>query len=261
MKKKIILYSILCLGAIMGCSKGLEVPEKMDKSANLRAVGVSANDILANTNFDKLWIEIAYVKGFRPSTTSISNFVNYLKARTFKEDIKITYKELISPGKDTLELEEIHELEMENRTAYNNGRTLAIYIYFADAPSDDDKEEGLVTLGAVYRNTSMVIYEATIKNLASKSNSIKVTDVETATLQHEFGHLFGLVDLGTDPVNDHEDDEVENHCDVDGCLMKSEIQFGGSMMKTLKSNAFKGLAAVPTLDAECILDLQSNGGR
>ena len=63
--------------------------------------------------------------------------------------------------KNDLSLQEIADLESENRTEYNDGETLAIYIYFADAPSDsDDEDEGIVTLGAVYRNTSMVIHES-----------------------------------------------------------------------------------------------------
>ncbi|WP_420604312.1 hypothetical protein [Flagellimonas sp.] len=288
MKKKIILYSLFCLGIIISCSKDSDdtPPTKnVDKSANLLATGASANDILSNTNFDDLLIEIAYVTGFRPTTTSISDLENYLRQRTFKQNIDFIYKELESPNEETLVVDEIDDLEQENRTAYNDGKTLAFYIYFADAPSDgDDVDEGLVTLGAVYRNTSMVIYESTVRELASRSNTISIADVESATMQHEFGHLFGLVNLGTTPVNDHEDSEAENHCNITGCLMRAELQFGGptnksskvtsksglhsacdlsgmGMMKLLQQQASRGLPVVPALDSECILDLQSNGGK
>ncbi len=265
MKKKIAIYSLFCLGIILGCSKDSENPpnpQNVDKTANLQATGSSANDILSNTNFDKLLIEIDYVDGFQPTGQTVANFEDYLRERTFKTDIEFIFNNLSSPNEESLTLEEIADLESDNRDSYNDGRTLAIYIYFADSPSDgDDLDEGLVTLGAVYRNTSMIIYESTIRDLASRSNTITVTDVETATLNHEFGHLFGLVNLGTDPVNDHEDPDAENHCNVTGCLMRAELQFGVPMMKMMESNASKGSAAVPVLDAECILDLQSNGGR
>jgi hypothetical protein len=33
------------------------------------------------------------------------------------------------------------------------------------------------------------------------------------------------------------------------------------LAKMMRSNVSKGLTAIPQLDAECILDLQSNGGR
>ena len=262
----------------------------IDKSANLLGTGDSANDLLSNDNFTDLQIEIAYVTGFRPTAASMDAFVDYIGQQTFKRNIELIFSELDSPDEETLTLQEIAQLESENRTVYNDGNTLAVYIYFADAPSDgDDEEENLVTLGAVYRNTSMVIYEDTIKNFASFSNFITETDIETATLNHEFGHLFGLVNLGSPAVNDHEDIEAENHCNVPGCLMRAEIQFnfnssrtslaqsaksnnvdnvksacslsGQSVLNMLENSAAKGQGIVPDLDPECILDLQANGGR
>ncbi len=280
---------IFCLGFVFSCSNNSDDSEtitvRVDRSANLLATGASANDILSNANFDELRIEIGFVTRFRPTQTAMNNFVDFLRDRTFKQDIEIIYTELPSPNEETLVLEEIADLEEENRTAYNDGSTLAIYIYFADAPSDgDDLDEGLVTLGAVYQNTSMIIYESTIRNLASRSSLVSVTELETATLNHEFGHLFGLVNLGTDAINDHEDPEADNHCIVDGCLMRAQLQFGAtartqnltgkasairsacnlngnSVLKILESNVSRGFAAVPLLDAECLLDLESNGGR
>lgn len=276
MKKRITIFFLFCLALIIGCSSDSDdTPDgngSVNLSGNLLATGASANDLLSNTNFDRLLIEVDYVSGFQPTGATMTNFENFLRERTFKENIEFVFNGIASPNEESLTLQEIADLESENRTAYNDGSTLAVYIYFADAPSDDDDpDESLVTLGAVYRNTSMVIYESTIRTLANSSATITVTDVETATLNHEFGHLFGLVELSgfvngeevifTPSVNDHEDPDAENHCNVAGCLMRAELQFGAPMMKMLESNASKGAAAVPVLDAECILDLQSNGGR
>ncbi|MDP5061619.1 MAG: hypothetical protein NWP64_06835 [Maribacter sp.] len=297
--------SLLLVGIItfaVSCSKsssdsdGDTTETKVDKSANLLATGDSANDILSNDTFDKLLIEIAYVTGFKPTEAAMTDFTAYLKEHTFKEDIELVYKELSSPSEDELTLQEIADLETSNRTAFNTGSTLAIYIYFADAPAEgDDLEDGLVTLGAVYRNTSMVIHEVTVRELAGLSSSISEADVETTTLNHEFGHLFGLVNLGSDMVNDHESESEnedgqlvgDNHCNQTGCLMRAELQFGGSTGKSLQSNALaqyedgvtsgctlsgatvlkllqqntaKGVATVG-LDPECLLDIQTNGGR
>lgn len=106
----------------------------------------------------------------------------------------------------------------------------------------------------------MIIYEKTIKSLAAQSSEISEADIESATLMHEFAHLFGLVDLGTPQVNQHQDPIAPNHCVIDNCLMQAEIQFGGGMMGMLQSLAAKGSPA-PALDGECILDLQANGGK
>lgn len=288
--KNILIAGLTILTVACSKNNNNEEPEpaQIDKTANLLGTGDSANDILSNDSFTKLQIEIGYVTGYRPTVSAMTDFVTFLEQHTFKEDIEIIYKELDSPEKDSLALQEIADLESDNRTAYNNGTTLAIYIYFTDAPAeDDDEEEGLVTLGAVYRNTSMVIHEATIRKLASQSAFISNADVETATLNHEFGHLFGLVNLGTDMVNDHEDVDAANHCNVQGCLMRAELQFGGptgkssylaakqnyeagissgcvlngaTVLNLLQSKTSKS-AATPGLDSECILDIQANGAR
>ncbi len=240
-----------------------EIPSPtINKSANLKIAGASANDILSNTNFTKLLIEIGYVAGFRPTDTAIDNFLAYIRKHTFKTNIEVVLKQLPSPNEETLTLQEIADLESSNRTVYTTGQTLAIYIYFTDSPSaDDDEATNKVTLGAVYRNTSMVIYERTVKRLAARSALITNSDVETATLNHEFGHLFGLVNLGTVAINDHEDPEAANHCIVEGCLMRAELQFGAGLAKFMENRSSKGLATIPELDPECVLDLQGNGGR
>ncbi|TMM58060.1 hypothetical protein FEE95_01135 [Maribacter algarum] len=273
---------LLCLGLVFSCKKSDDSSsEEAAKSANLLAIGKSANDILSNDTFTKLKIEIAYVTGFRPTRATTIVLENYLKTYTFKEDIEIVFNELPSPGKETLTLEEIADLETENRTVYNDGETLGVYIYFTDAPSSSDDEGA--TLGAVYRNTTMVIYQPTVRRIAVR-NIIRESVVETATIKHEFGHLLGLVDLGSTPVNEHEDPESENHCNIAGCLMGAELQFSRvgksssyaeendwlksacsfnekSLLKILKSSTSKSLKNTTSLDDECILDLKSNGGR
>jgi len=289
--KKLSVYLIAaCLMLALGCSSNSddspeEIPEQVDKSANLLSAGDSANDILSNNAFTKLKIEIAYVAGFRPTQEAMDEFLNFIRTHTFKDDIELVFNELPSSGEETLTIQQIADIEEENRTVYNDGDTLGVYIYFADVPSDgDDEDEGLVTLGAVYRNTSMVIYERTVQLIAGISVFISRADVETATINHEFGHLFGLVNFGTPAVNDHEDTEARGHCNVPGCLMLAELQFGGaagrsaqltaknelqsvcnlsanSVLKMLESNTSRGVVNAVPLDPECVLDLSNNGGR
>ncbi|NKI33169.1 hypothetical protein [Croceivirga thetidis] len=275
-----------------GGQTGTTGDPRQDFPENFQATGSSGADIVSNADFDRLVVQIAHVTGFRPTQAAMDAFEEYLRELTFKEDITINFLELGSPDEETLTLSEISEFEIDNRTSYNDGRTLAIYIYFADSPSDDDEEdEGLVTLGAVYRNTSMVIFESTIRSLANRSALITLADLETATLNHEFGHLFGLVNLGTPTINDHEETTTDennevignNHCNVDGCLMRAELQFtaaksfaanriqnlhnpscqvsASQFIKTLESRVSKGLVAPPIIDTECRLDIEAIGAR
>jgi hypothetical protein len=263
--KNLPLLLILTFTIIIGCSKDSNESSslKVDKTANLKGPGDSDTDILSDVKFKNLLIEIAYVRGYAPTESAISDFTSLLNQRIYKDDISIVYKELASPEKDSLTIDEIADLETDNRTVYNDGDTLGLYIYFTDASaSDDNPDEDLVTLGAVYRNTSMVIYEATIRKLASKSTLIGNSTVEAATLGHEVGHLFGLVNLGTGEnvdksVNEHEDPDAKSHCNEQNCLMRAELQFGWGMAKMLTAKN----GAIPGFGTECLLDLQANGGR
>lgn len=256
------LFLLLLLGNCSKDSNGTPDPDPIDRSANLLATGESAIDLLANANFDELAIQIAYVEGFRPSDLALGDLREFLLLRTFKNNVRFEFLPLPSPNEETLTLQEIASLENENRTLYNEGRTLALYIYFADAPSSTDDPDGnTFTLGAVYRNTSMVLHESTIRELASKSAVISTAAAEAATLTHEFGHLFGLVDLGIEEINAHEDPEAANHCLEDGCLMKAALEFTTGLVKVMEERAAKNLTVVPDLGPECIRDLQAAGGR
>ncbi|MDO6517666.1 hypothetical protein Q4562_10505 [Zobellia uliginosa] len=277
MRKSHLFLLVLFTGLFLSCTKdddtnSAEKEKIQAKEASLKSAGDSAKDILSNERFTKLLIEIAYVEGFKPTDEAMLGFVSYLKKRTFKEDIELKYTQLESPDEENLTLEEIAKLESENRTVFNDGSTLGLYIYFADAPAEgDDEEVGLVTLGAVYRNTSMIIHEVTVRKLASQSFFITDADVENSTLNHEFGHLFGLVNLGTTPVHDHEDIERDengkpvldedgntkgnSHCSVENCLMQAELQFGGFANKSsAKMGSYEnGLKAACRLSGKDVL--------
>ena len=254
-KKLLILF--LSVAFIYSCST--EDPGDgnggINRTANLKALGSSATDLLSDSKFTSMNIELVYVEGQRPTDEAISNFQSFLQTRIHKPDgINISMRSVSSSGKAPFNIEEIVEIEKEERTAYNAGDEIAVWIYFADGSNDNDSNEKFV-LGSAFRNTSMVIYEQTIKNFANRNGAPSRAVIEAATLNHEFGHLFGLVDLGTEPVSDHEDSENQGHCSIDGCLMRSSIEFGSGVVDVLNGRG------VPQLDQACIDDLQSVGGK
>ena len=95
----------------------------------------------------------------------------------------------------------------------------------------------------------------TIEDFASRPNAPNESDIEAAVLNHEFGHLFGLVDIGTEPQSDHKDDDNEGHCNVPDCLMRASIEFGSGIIDEIEGGR------IPTLGYHCIRDLQAAGGR
>ena len=59
-------------------------------------------------------------------------------------------------------IEEIREIENANRSVFNQGDDLAVYVFFSNGASENDTNNS-VTLGTAYRNTSIVIYQKTLE--------------------------------------------------------------------------------------------------
>jgi hypothetical protein len=98
----------------------------------------------------------------------------------------------------------------------------------------------------------MVVFEKTLRSL-SASQGFDLFLLEETTLQHEFGHVMGLVGLLDDDIHEgHEDPLHSNHCIVQNCLMYFENN---------TSRSFRKISSVPLLDPLCIEDLQAKGGK
>ncbi|QYA25683.1 hypothetical protein G3I01_09230 [Gramella sp. MT6] len=252
-KKLLLLF--ISAAFVFSCTT--EDVDKRDtgKSANLKLTGSSGADLLSDMVFTSMNIEIVYADGNRPTSEAIDIFQNFLESRVYKPDgIKINLRSVQPSGLSPFTEDDLKAVEEETRTLYNVGDEIAVWIYFADGEKEEESDD-LVTLGTAFRNTSIIIYEKTIKDFASRNGAPPRAIIEASTLNHEFGHLFGLVDLGIDPVSDHEDPEKEGHCDTDGCLMRASIEFGSGVV-----NGITG-GGVPELDDACIQDLQSIGGK
>ena len=259
MKKNLMKYITVFLFVVfIGCSEddntNPNTPPNQNITANLQVTGSSARDFLTSESFNRLVIDLVYVQGFRPTNTAVDNFIAFIEERTFKPNgISVQFTEIPSPGEASLSVQEIADIETEHRTLYNNGDELALFVFFADAPSDNSSGNSVV-IGVAYRNTSLAIYEGTIRDLANNSSGIQTATIESAVLNHEIAHLFGLVDLGTPLQSDHLDEENGNHCNVPSCLMEFRLDFG-SGMQMMAGNV------IPQLDPLCIQDLQANGGK
>lgn len=276
MKKHVLQKALLIAGGVLmalgqlQCSRDNgETPEqtvRIDRSANLLASGESALDFLTNTTYNRIRVQVAYAGSARPTDGALASLEAFLLQRTQKQEVIFELLPLPATGEDELSLQQIAESENDNRTAYNEGSTLGLYIYFSDAFAEGASEDqNSVTLGAVYRNTSMVIYQPGIRALANRTVLISQEELESATLMHEMGHLFGLVNLDpgleADFPHQQEDPQAGNHCAEDGCLMQASLEFSASARKLMEQRVARGAAAVPELGPECLRVLASIGGR
>ncbi|WP_031425050.1 hypothetical protein [Flavimarina sp. Hel_I_48] len=251
---------------IFSCSKDDDGNDtensRVDKRANQQTLGTSARDFLTADNFISIQLEIAYVQGFKPTQESIDGLVTFLKERCNKP-ANITIKEtVVAPTDDdeSLDIDEIVQIESDNRTVYNTGDELAVWVFFADNNSEKD-EGNSVILGTAYRNTSCIIFEKTIREQVNNNPLLdNLSQIEGTSLHHEFGHLFGLVDLGTPMLVDHQDTTADDngtstpnrHCDIEGCLM---------YYQTVSDVFSMGSGEIAEFDELCLADLRANGGK
>ena len=257
MKK--IIVAVLFIAIAFSCSKddnvGEMAPNGFSVTNNKKGTGTSANDLLSDTTFKSMVVEVAHVQGFEPTTAAINDFIAFLNARTFKpQGITVVKRAIPSPGKATYTTADIIAIEDANRTKYNTADQIAVWLFFTDGASDGDSGNNFV-IGTAYRNTSIVIFEKTVQSLTNSPLKPNRSLVEAAVVSHEFGHILGLTNLGTTMQTDHEDKAHPKHCIEQTCLMFWQAESGSGM-----SNMISG-GSTPKLDAQCLADLKANGGK
>ena len=258
MKKVITLLMIGLFLSVASCSKeddSLDGPIAVNPYTNKQQTGSSANDLLSDKKFKSMIIEVVYVAGFEPSAQSVTNFVNFLNARTFKPGgITVIKRSIASPGSTSYTNEAIVSIEDANRTKYNTADQIAVWAFFVDGKSSKDTDNSVI-LGTAYRNTSFVIFEQTIQRLSDSPFEPARSLLETTVITHEFGHILGLTNLGTALQSNHEDTDHPKHCIEKTCLMFWSAELGGGINNMVSSGT------APQLDAQCIADLRANGGK
>lgn len=246
-----ILLSIVFLSA---CSKTSVESIPIDNvdlpASNNKSVGASANDLLSGVNFNRLVVQIHYMPGMQVQQNSINNFVNFINQRLNKAGgVEVRVASIPASGKASLNITEVAALEKKYRTAFNNANQIAIYILVADAVFEQN-----TVLGVAYRNTSIALFGKTIQNNSGAIGQASREKVETVVLNHELGHLLGLVDNGTTMQQPHKDAANGAHCNNSNCLMYWNVNTSDFL-------GFLATANIPGLDANCIADLRANGGK
>ena len=243
MKKHFFGSLLFLMFFLAGCSPE---EQELDLDSHKLTLGLSAQSYLSDAEFTSLTIEILYVEGFEPSASAVEAMKSFLQKYLHKPGGIRIIKQSIPPQEiGTYSMEEVRKIEDVYRTAFSSGSDLATFIFIADDRSvtstDTEKK-----LGTAYRNTSMVIYGQDVVN-TSVDFKIARDQVLHTVIRHEFGHLLGLVNNGSDSQADHEAAGQRAHCSTDGCLMEAKLNF-------LSPNSLE-------LDALCKRDLVANGGK
>lgn len=228
-----------------GCKKDEE-----NVVSNNGQVGNASNAFLSDESYTKLEVEIIYMQGHAPTTSSISNLESFLSAHLNKpEGISISLKEIPAQSQNSYSTGDLDNIENNHRSVYNEGNKITASIIFVDGSYTNEN-----VLGVAYKNTSMAIFGGTIDDNSGGISQPSRTKLESTVLNHEFGHVLGLVNVGTDMVENHEANDHEGHCNNDNCLMYYAAE-------TTDIASFLIGNDIPQLDNNCKQDLIANGGK
>jgi len=240
---------------LVRCSKNENSPVTPNNpNSNPEGKTITPNDFLSESNYNQLVIEVTYIGSYQPQASTLNELKAFLQARLHKSaGITIVLSSIASPGKTTYSIADISSLEKQHRTEYASGKKLAAWFVFVDGDYAENKDNSKV-LGVAYSASSMAIFEKTIQSLSGGFGEPSAYILESTVMEHEFGHILGLVNNGTDMVVNHQDTANGKHCDNDKCLMYYATEtsdFVGNLMG----------GSIPALDDNCIKDLQNNGGK
>ncbi len=245
----LLFTSLVVCSSLFSCQKEDDAgPQSATNGYDKQEVGKSAHDLLSSDRFKALEVEVLY-GSLKPDAAALSAMKQFLKERLNKmEGINLTLRQVLSSAKTALTLKDIQMLEKQHRKNYTKEAKIAVCIIYADAGYENDK-----VLGVAYGNTSVCLFGKTINAHSGGIGQANTTELATTVLEHEFGHLLGLVDSGSPMQNDHEDPEHPGHCNNENCLMYYASE-------TTDVLGFLLGGDVPQLDAHCLADLKANGG-
>ncbi|MDN3654085.1 hypothetical protein QWZ08_00520 [Ferruginibacter paludis] len=234
---------------LAACLLLLSACQKADISGNYeyRTLGVSARDFLTAAPYTTLQIQIDCMPGFAPDNAVISNLTTFINAYTNKPGgITVLQRPIAASGKAALSLTDIVKIERNNRIFFTGLNTITLHILITDGYFTSTN-----TFATSYWNTSICIFGQAINDNSGSQGLVPRSKLLSTVLQHEMGHLLGLVNQGSPMQSPHRDPDNGAHCINPDCLMFYGIETNAGSMNTL----------IPLLDDHCMNDLKANGGK
>lgn len=250
----LLVLFVFILSHCTDTSTGPPAEELTDPYSHIEQPGTAANDFLADSNFTAIVLEIDYMPGYAPDSDALDSLKAFFEQRLHKSSV--TFKEptqIDSRVEDRYSANEIRDIEEQERSTFSSGDTLAAYMVIVDA-----KYEERDLLGIAYYNTSNAFFGPSYEDAGSGIGPPTRYQIEAISFRHEFGHLWGLVNIpnsGTEMQTPHQDEENGYHCNNDQCLM-----YYATQRTNLIQNSVSGDDITP-LGENCLADLAANGGK
>ena len=212
------------------------------------SVGASAEDMVTDESFNSIVVDLVHVEGYAPSEEALNTTKQFLDETLEKPGgISFSVSSIPAPGNNSYSVSDISDIEEDYRTLTNEDSQLAIFAFYADQHYSGNES----VLGVAYRNTSLALFASQIESNTGGLDQPSKPLLESTVLNHEFGHLLGLVNNGTPMQNDHQDEANGHHCDNEDCLMYWSVETSDALGNLI------GSQSPPPLGEECIADLQA----
>ena len=246
---KVFIPYLFLLGLLMSSCGDDDAPVPNDEDPEV-IPNVNERAFLTEKDFTSLEIEFLVMSGMAPTDQAKNDLINFLSKRLHKSGgITVTTTGVEAEGKETYSVDDVNKLIDDHSKVELTTQKLTAHILFLDGEYTDGN-----VLGIAFGTNRMAVFEKFIQNNTGGLGRPKRSLVESTVLQHEFGHTLGLVNVGTPNVSGHEDIEHRGHCNNDACLMYWSVETGDFITNFIGSE-------VPELDANCVADLQANGGK
>jgi len=248
MMKKLNFLTVLILSCtfLMSCAKSMADEPESRVNYHQQGIGVSAKDFLSDKRYKSLHLEIQYMPGNKPSEEAIRELKSFLVLYLNKpEGITVSMNEIPASVDSVLSVQAVKAIEDQYRKRHTRDQELSVYVLFTDGHSSNKDQ-----LGFAYRNTSAVLFGKHIAEHSGKFKKPSRADLESRVLQHEFGHLLGLVNTATEETSEHQDHENGKHCINRRCLMYHQVDTHDYPSFLVKKDP-------PKLDDACIAALKA----
>lgn len=219
--------------------------------------GSAAVDIVTDRRYTKLFVEIDYQGNNRPRDEAVELLKTRIAERCQKPGgVQVELRSFDSP-RTSWTSGDLRATESELRERRASGDTSVLYILYLGGHYSPAPSQGRV-LGVAYGSTSFAIFQDTIEEASRPAGVVplpfQASDVERSVIVHEFGHIVGLVNLGTPMVRPHEDPEQRGHSNN-----KDSVMYWAVESEAIR-RIFTG--PLPTqFDENDVADLREIGGK
>lgn len=243
------LFLLLILFFSISCGK--EAPKKSSRShQNISSIYSSG----------EIKIKVYYEPGAEPYTDTVlgqdlwklteMNLIALFEGRSIEVKVPKSLDQMTqipSKGKSSWSVADVLALGKAHPINEVKGTT-QFQIFFLNGYSD----EGSGVIGFHISNTKiMAIFKDVIQSTGGNMGIVQKY-VEQATLIHEMGHAFGLVNNGLPMQENHQDHEHGAHCKNPDCVMYYSNEGAVSMMSFAQRASTKGTLIM--FDSQCLED-------